>query len=160
MEGAVLFGIEPSTINVRKSKYTIGKIVSSEWNDKKHSEKGQKYLNKETNKWFCKNCFDKFIEINQSIKYEEKISHISYIPYKKQKQLKMKFYKTKKQNPTFIFEEGMIKIGECLLDVGIEYENYEERKIKTIMKFGGTFIDITAIHLKSGKSVKTTLTFD
>ena len=72
----------------------------------------------------------------------------------------MKFYKTKKQNPTFIFEEGMIKIGECLLDVGIEYENYEERRIKTIMKFGGTFIDITAIHLKSGKSVKTTLTFD
>ena len=24
MEGAVLFGIEPSTINIRKSKYTIG----------------------------------------------------------------------------------------------------------------------------------------
>jgi len=28
------------------------------------------------------------------------------------------------------------------------------------MKFGGTFIDVTAKHIKSGKSVKTTLSFD
>ena len=28
MEGAVLFGMEPSSINVRKSKYTIGKKLS------------------------------------------------------------------------------------------------------------------------------------
>jgi hypothetical protein len=54
----------------------------------------------------------------------------------------------------------MIKIGKCKLDVGQIYENLEERKIKVILKFGGTFIDATAIHLKSGKSVKTKLTFD
>ena len=54
----------------------------------------------------------------------------------------------------------MIKIGECELDVGKIYENLEERKFEVIMKFGGTFIDVTAIHLKSGKSVKTKLTFD
>ena len=28
------------------------------------------------------------------------------------------------------------------------------------MKFRGTFIDVTAIHLKKGKTVKTTLIFD
>jgi hypothetical protein len=72
----------------------------------------------------------------------------------------MEFYKTKKQNPTFAFEEGIIKIGECRIEIGKEYEKYQERKIRTIMKFGGTFIDVTAIHLKSGKTVKTTLTFD
>ena len=36
----------------------------------------------------------------------------------------------------------------------------KKKKIKTLMKFGGTFIDVTAIHLKSGKTVKTTLAFD
>ena len=45
IEGAVLFGIEPSTINVRKSKYTIGLGVKMEWNEEKHSEKGNKYFN-------------------------------------------------------------------------------------------------------------------
>ena len=72
----------------------------------------------------------------------------------------MNFYKTKKINPIFIFEEGIIKIGQCRLDIGEEYENLEDRKIKTLMKFGGTFIDVTGIHIKSGKSVKITLTFD
>ena len=72
----------------------------------------------------------------------------------------MQFYKSKNPNPTFIFDEGMIKIGECRIDIGKEYESYKDRKIKTIMKFGGTYIDVTAIHIETGISVKTTLTFD
>ena len=59
-----------------------------------------------------------------------------------------------------ILEEGISKIGELRLVFDKEYEKYEDQEIKTIMKFGGTFIDVTAIHLKSGKSVNTTLTFD
>ena len=72
----------------------------------------------------------------------------------------MKFYKTKKANPIFIFEEGVIKIGEYKLVLGSGNENKYIGNLITIMKFGGTFIDVTAIHLESGKSVKTTLTFD
>jgi hypothetical protein len=162
MEGAVLFGIEPSTINIRKAKYTIGKKVSSIWNDEKHSNGGKKYFNEEKKKWFCKGCFDKFIEINQSLKYEEEISHVGSIPYsnKNKKATNMEFYKTKKTNPIFAEEEGVIKIGECRLVIDKEYDNYKDRKIRTIMKFGGTFIDVVAIHIKSGISVKTTLVFD
>ena len=130
------------------------------WNEKKHSGKGEKYYDEDTKKWYCRNCFIKFIEINQSLKYEEEVSHIHYIAHKNQTGAKMKFFKTKKENPIFIFEEGVSKIGECLLDVGKAYEKYEDKKIKTTMKFGGTFIDVIGIHLKSGKTVKTTLTFD
>ena len=126
---------------------------------KKHSGKGEKYFSENFKEWLCKDCFDKFIEINQDLKYEETISHQSYIP-KYSKSIIMIFYKTKKTNPIFTFEEGMIKIGECELDVGKLYANLEERKIEVIMKFGGTFIDVTAIHLKSGKSAKSKLTFD
>jgi len=160
MEGAVLFGIEPSTINVRKSKYTIGNAAIDGWNEKKHSEKGEKYYNEDNKKWYCRDCFIKFIEINQSLKYEEEVSKISYMSSKNQTYAKLEFFKTKKENPLFIFEEGVSKIGECLLDVGQAYEKLEDRKLKTIMKFGGTFIDVIGIHLKSGKTVKTTLTFD
>jgi hypothetical protein len=135
--------------------------MNMEWNDEKHSGKGKKYFNEEKQVYYCKDCFSKFIEINQSLKYGEKISNLSSIPsFVKSNATTMIFYKTKKANPIFVFEEGIIKIGECRLEIGKEYENYKERKIRTIMKFGGTFIDVTAIHLKSGKTVKTTLTFD
>ena len=162
MEGAVLFGIEPSTINVRKAKYTIGKKVNIQWDDQKHSNGGKKYFNEEKQKWYCRGCFDKFIEINQDLKYEQEISHISSITItsKNKKATTMEFYKTKKVNPVFVYEEGIEKIGECRLEIDKEYDNYEGRRIKTIMKFGGTFIDIIAIHLKTGISVKTILTFD
>ena len=159
MEGAVLFGIEPSTINIRKAKYTIGKQVTMPWDDNKHSGKGKKFFDEDFKSYLCKECFSKFIEINQDLKYEETICHESFLP-NAQKISIMNFYKTKKINPIFIFEEGIIKIGQCRLDIGEEYENLEDRKIKTLMKFGGTFIDVTGIHIKSGKSVKTTLTFD
>ena len=86
MEGAVLFGIEPSTINIRKAKYTIGESISDEWNEKIHSEKGKKFFCKEFDEWMCKNCFGKFIEINQDLKYGEKISKKSLL-YKNQKKV-------------------------------------------------------------------------
>jgi hypothetical protein len=161
MEGAVLFGIKPSIINIRKAKFTIGKKMNMKWNDEKHSEKGKKYYDEDDKNWRCRDCFEKFIEINQNLKYGEEISHLSFISSRNKKNdTTMEFYKTKTKNPTFVFEEGIIKIGECRLEIDKEYENFEERKLKTIMKFGGTYIDITAIHLKSGKTVKTTLTFD
>ena len=66
MEGAVLFGIEPSTINVRKAKYTIGEGLNSIWNEKLHAGKGEKYFNEIQQIWYCRNCFHKYIEINQN----------------------------------------------------------------------------------------------
>ena len=108
MEGAVLFGIEPSTINMGKAKYTIGKGVYMEWDDKKHLEKGEKIYFPDFQKWFCKDCFEKFIEINQDLKYEESFSKISFIS-KGHKKIIMEFYKTTKENPIFTFEEGVIK---------------------------------------------------
>ena len=160
MEGAVLFGIEPSTINVRKAKYTIGKSLNKIWDEEIHAEKGKKYKGEITGSWFCESCFDKYITINQNLRYHEEISRSSYPVYKDQFRFNITFYKTKKPNPTFVFEEGVTKIGNCFLEIGNEFEEYKDKKIITTMKFGGTFIDVTAVHEKSGKSVKTTLTFD
>ena len=103
--------------------------VNSELDEKKHSGKGEKYFSENFKEWYCVDCFKKFIEINQDLKYEEIISHESHAQ-KSSKTVAMSFYKTKKTNPIFTFEEGMIKIGECKLDVGQIYENLEERKIK------------------------------
>ena len=69
------------------------------------------------------------------------------------------FYKTKKSNPIFISEEGIELIGECFLDIGKDYNSREERQILVKLKFGGTFIDVNAIHLKSGKNIRAKFSF-
>ena len=156
LEGAVLFGIQPSTINIRKAKYTIGKDYAAKWNDALHSKKGEKYYLKELNDWFCKDCFDKFIEVDQNLKYGEEFFHNSFM---EGCSAVINIYKTKKKNPVFIFEDGITKIGHCKIQIDKEYTTLNDRQIRVIMKFGGTYIDVTAIHLKSGKSVTTNLIF-
>jgi hypothetical protein len=71
----------------------------------------------------------------------------------------LKFYKTKKSNPIFTFEEGIELIGECDLDAGKNYNNRDERELLVKLKFGGTFIDVKAIHLKSGKNISAKFNF-
>ena len=158
MEGAVLFGIEPSTINIRKSKYTIGAGVNDFWDDKRHSEKGTKILDEELNKYRCKDCFDKFFEINQSINLDEKITK-SYYTTDQNQFCEINFYKTLKPDPVFTFEEGVIFLGKCEIDAGKEYKKIEDREINVTMKFGGTFIDVSAIHIKSGNAAKVKLLY-
>ena len=159
MEGAVLFGIEPSAIKIRKAKYTIGSEGACLWDEKKHSGKGKKVYDEDFQKWCCSNCFVKFIEINENLEYGKEKTQIYFLD-KKGEKFVFNFYKTKKENPIFSFEDDIIKIGECRINIDDEFKTIEDRKLKIIMKFGGTFINITAFHFKSGKSAQTKLIFD
>ena len=157
MEGAVLFGKKPSIIDVRKAKYTIGISIKEEWDEKKHSEKGIKVYEKESDKYFCLDCFSKFIEINQNIKLNDKIKNIYNLGNKRY--CNIRIFKTFKRSPTYIFEKGIIFIGNCELDAGKDYEKCD-REIEVSIKFGGTFIEVEAIHIKSGNKVNARLIFN
>lgn len=86
----------------------------------------------------------------------EVISHFYYIIGKRK--CLIRFYK-KKSNPIFSFEERIELIGECELDTGKDYNNFEDRKFIVNLKFGGTFIDVYAIHLKNGKNIRAKFNF-
>ena len=158
MEGAVLFGINPSIIGIRISKYTIGLQTNDIWNEEKHSKLGQKYLSEEENIYRCRNCFCKFIEINQKLEYNKTIRY-DQLFMANSKYCNLPFYKSIKQNPIFTFEKGVEKILDCQLDTGKNYP-LGERKIIIEIKFGGTYIDVKAIHEKSGKYINVNLKYD
>ena len=156
MEGAVLFGLNPNIIDTRISKYTIGQGTRAKWDDNKHSKRGKKVYDEEDNIYRCENCFSKFIEVNQTLKINQEITN-SYKMFEP-RYCKLNFYQSKNPNPIFTFEEGVEKIGECLIDAGKDYP-VDERDVKVTMKFGGTFIDVNAKHEKSGKDFQTSLNF-
>ena len=140
--------MNPYIIMERKAKYTIGMGFRELWKEDKHSEMGKKIFNFEIGKYQSYNCFSKFITINQVLKLNDIISHIYYMIEKRK--CNLKFYKTKKSNPIFTSEEGIVLIGECELDAGKDYNNRNERELLVKLKFSGTFLDVNAIHLKSG----------
>lgn len=157
MSGAVIFGINSDIINIRKARYTIGVSIKDFWDEEKHSKNGIKIWDENSKEWMCGSLFSKFIEINQDLSVGQKVTHIYYMT--DPRYVTMPLYKTKKKNPMYVFEEGVEKIGECRLDTERNNSNDERELIET-MKFGGTFLNFEAVHVKSGKRIKTTFKFD
>jgi len=156
MEGAVLFGLNPNKIVQRKARYTIGMDSLQLWDEELHSKNGKKFYSKEKDVWGCSNCFLLFIKVNQTIKLGQEIikeAHFNLPSYGE-----MNFYKTLKNNPIFFDEKGIEKIGKLRLDAGKDYP-LDERDCIITMRIGGTFIDVKAKHLKSGKTIRTKLDF-
>ena len=157
MEGAVLFGLNPNKIVQRKAKYTIGQKTDDFWNEEIHSKHGKKYYDEIRKAWFCENCFSIFIKINQIVELGQEIT--KKYTFKEPRYCTMHFYKTLKPNPIFSYEEGVEEIGQLKLDAGKDYPP-GERDSTVTMRIGGTFIDVKAKHLKSGKIIKTKLEFN
>ena len=152
MEGSVLFGLNPNLIITRIAKYTIGIAIRKKL-DEKNKEKyasGEKIFNKEDNIWWCPNCFNKFIEVNQKLQLGQSITkNFNMVG---QRICTIKFYQTLKSNPIFVYEEGIEKVGEFILDTEKDFP-LDERNIEISIKFGGTFIDVKAVHIKSQKII-------
>ena len=157
MEGAVLFGLNPNKIVQRKAKYTIGMSINAKWNEEIHSKNGNKYYDEIDKFYRCENCFDAFIKINETIELGQEIIKNYY--FTEPNYCKMKFYKTQKSNPIFVYEEGNEKIGQLILETEKDYPP-GQREFTVTMRIGGTFIDVKAKHLKSGITIKTKLNFN
>ena len=157
MEGAVLFGQNPNKILQRKARYTIGMDSSYIWNDELHSKDGNKFYDKERKVWLCKDCFSKFITINQNLELGEEI--IKNFTFPNSRKCLMNFYKTLKCDPIFVFEKGIEKIGQLIFEIEKDYPP-GKRNITVTMRIGGTFIDVKCVHIKSGKAIKTKLYFN
>ena len=157
MEGSVIFGIDPKLIYSRKAKYTIGTDVRVPWDEEIHSKLGKKQYDESNGKYYCRDCFKKFIEVDQNMELDEEITRnfIMIAP----RYLDIGFYASLKPNPTFIFEEGVDKIGECKLDAGQDYP-VGEREITITMKYGGTKYLFKTKHTKSGKELQTNLIYE
>ena len=158
MEGAVLFGLNPSIIDIRIAKYTIGMETRSYWKEELHAKDGTKVYDEVDKIWRCDEYFYKFVEVNQKLKCNESIEPGSFRMIGPRTAL-LKFYQTKKPNPIFIFEEGVEKIIERELDAKKDYP-VDERGFKVYMKFGGTFFDVKAVHEKSGNFIKINLKYE
>ena len=101
VEGAVLFGLEPEIIELRKAPYTIGFNADLKWDERIHGGKGEKIFNEVLKVYQCKNAFDKFIEIGQDIYYGQCITQ--NFSAKNSRYIYLKFFKTKKKKSNFIY---------------------------------------------------------
>ncbi|CAD7679727.1 unnamed protein product [Nyctereutes procyonoides] len=156
LKGAVLFGLDPVVIKVRRSSLTYRVGVLNSYVEGKHPP--EKLLVKDGTRW-CTGVFDKFISADQSVALEELVKR-SYTPANpSQLVIIINIYSS--DDVSFITDLGVKKCGTLCLDLtgtsGTAVLTW--REIQTLMQFGDTEIKVIAIDIATAKSVKVGIDF-
>ncbi|XP_047677614.1 heat shock 70 kDa protein 12A isoform X5 [Tachysurus fulvidraco] len=158
LKGAVLFGLDPSVIRVRRSPLTYGVGVLNRFVEGKHPP--EKLLVRDGTRW-CTDVFDTFISADQSVALGETVKR-SYTPAKPSQQvIVIHVYCSERERVGFISDAGVRKCGTLRLDVsGTESPAAGvRREIQTLMQFGDTEIRAMAIDVATSRMVKASIDF-
>ncbi|XP_060790778.1 heat shock 70 kDa protein 12A isoform X3 [Neoarius graeffei] len=158
LKGAVLFGLDPSVIKVRRSPLTYGVGVLNRFVEGKHPP--EKLLVRDCTRW-CTDVFDTFISADQSVSLGETVKR-SYTPAKPSQQvIVIHVYCSEREHVGFISDAGVRKCGTLRLDVsGTESPAAGvRREIQTLMQFGDTEIRAMAIDVATNRTVKASIDF-
>lgn len=148
LQGAVIFGHDPSLITQRRSKYTYGISVFEKFDPKKHDEK---YKYEKDGKLRCGKLFSKLVELDEIVTVGEYQKEDYYEIAEHSMVGNLGLYSSTSNNPKYIDEEGCFYIG-CILNPGHGFLLNEEIVIK--MCFGETEIEFNAYQPKSQKTAR------
>jgi hypothetical protein len=159
LKGAVLFGLDPTVVNVRRSRLTYGVGVLNRFVKGTHPK--ERLVKKDGLEW-CIDVFDKFVIVDQPVALGDTVLR-SYTPAKSgQKSSVINIYCTEKPDVLFVNDPGVRKCGTLCLDLtDMQYQQNlpKRREIQTRMIFGDTEIKCTALDVATGKCVRSTIDF-
>jgi hypothetical protein len=112
LKGAVLFGLDPTIVNVRRSRLTYGVSVLNRFVEDYHLI--EKKITKDSIDW-CADIFDKFVLVDQSISLGDIVIR-KYTPARQnQAQCIISFYCSESDKPIYVTDPGVRKIGKDFL---------------------------------------------
>ena len=155
LKGAVMFGLDPTVVRVRRSAYTYGVGVLHRFLPGKHPP--EKRVVKDDVEW-CTDIFDTFVTVDQSVALGEKVSR-SYTPAKSyQTSTVIGIYCSDKEHVMFTSDPGVRRCGELYLEMP-DTTGGTSRELQATMVFGDTEIKVEAIDLTSNKVGRATIDF-
>lgn len=157
LKGAVLFGLDPTIVRVRRSPLTYGVGVLNKYVEGKHPK--EKLLVKDGKNW-CTDIFDKFVSVDQSVALGDIVQR-SYCPARLgQRKIIINIYCSSTDDVVYITDPGVRKCGTINLDLpDVNDAKTFRREIKASMQFGDTEIKVTAMDVKTSKIVRAAIDF-
>ncbi|KAG8197342.1 hypothetical protein JTE90_013469 [Oedothorax gibbosus] len=155
LKGAVLFGLDPTTINIRRLRMTYGVGVLNRFIHGVHPR--EKLVVKDGIQW-CADIFDKFVVNGQSVDVGDVVLR-RYTPAKDGQSCSViHIYCSEKDNAYFITDNGVKRCATLILDLS-DSRYVQGREIQTQMMFGDTEIKVSALDVVTGKCVKAEVDF-
>lgn len=155
LKGAVMFGLDPTVVRVRRSALTYGVGVLNKFVPGKHPP--EKRTLKDGVEW-CTDIFDTFVTVDQSIALGDKVTR-SYTPAKSyQTSTVIGIYCSEKEHVLFTSDPGVHRCGELYLEMP-DVTGGKKRELQATMMFGDTEIKVGAVDLTSGKTANASVDF-
>ena len=158
LKGAVLFGLDPTVVRVRRAAMTYGVGVLNRFVPGKHPK--SKLVKKNGIEW-CTDILDKYVIVDQAVNLGDKVTR-SYAPAKPgQNYTIITIYSSDEEHVTFVSDSGVKKCGQLRIDMP-DVQNTvlkKPREIQASMEFGDTEIKVSAVDLLSGLNAKATIDF-
>ncbi|XP_023224233.1 heat shock 70 kDa protein 12A-like [Centruroides sculpturatus] len=158
LRGAVLFGLDPGIVNIRRSRMTYGVGVLNRFVHGYHLP--EKMIVKDGVEW-CTDVFDRFVVADQSVAQGDVVVR-SYAPARSsQSKSVIHIFSSSSHNVRYVTDEGVKKCGTLVLDLPRSTAEIRgaKREILTRMMFGETEIKVTALDVATGKCVRAEIDF-
>ena len=138
LKGAVMFA-KQDIIYSRKMTQTLGIETWDEFKTGVHKEEKKTI---EGGKCFCKNMFNKFVEVNESVPVSETFEHIYEPVTSDQEKAKIKIFGCSLNAPVYTDDNGCYPVA--VIDVDLPKHTDGPKKIRVIMSVSGTEITVSA----------------
>nr|CAD7452000.1 unnamed protein product [Timema tahoe] len=158
LRGAVQFGLDPSVVQVRRSKQTYGVGVLKRFVHGVHPT--EKMVTKDDVEWCC-DVLDQFVTVNQPIRIGENVARRYTPALSSQTSIVINIYCADSAKVEFTTDPGVRQCGTLKLDLPHQLSDGASvrREIQTRMVFGGTEVKASALDISSGLCVNVELDF-
>uniref|UniRef100_A0AAR2KAI9 Heat shock protein 12B n=1 Tax=Pygocentrus nattereri TaxID=42514 RepID=A0AAR2KAI9_PYGNA len=154
LKGAVLFGLDPTVVRVRRCPLTYGVGVLNRFVEGRHPR--EKLLIKDGREW-CTDILDRFVSVDQSVALGEVVRR-SYTPARVgQRKIIINIYCSPSDDMLYITDPGVRKCGAITLD--LPEPGAARREIRATMQFGDTEIKVMAVDVLTGRQVRASIDF-
>lgn len=155
VQGAVLFGKNPSRITQRVVSKTYGADCCREFVRDVHPE-AKKFVANGVE--MCSDLLNCFVKEDEVVRLGQRVKSIYRPLYPDEKQVKYSFYAADNPNALLVSEAGVKRIGSVVVESPETWRGLN-RELEVSLYFGGTEITATARDISSGNTAQTTLDF-
>ena len=155
LRGAVMFGLDPTLVHVRRSVLTYGVGCLNKFVPGKHPP--EKRVVKDGVEW-CTEVFDTFIYADQAVSLGHTVTR-SYTPaHAGQRSTVISLFASEKEFVRFVTDPGVSRVAELRLEMP-DTTGGKCRELRMSMIFGDTEIHVEAIDCTSGQIATASVDF-
>lgn len=155
-QGAVLCGLDPGIIISRVSWKTYGVRIYYPFNRNKHPLSKLVHAG---GKAYCADVFSKFVEIDQEVGVDEKVSRTYYTMYPNQEVVTFTLHCSDEKDPAYTTDPGVSEVGIFSLNLVNGCYNIG-KDLECTIRFGRTLVEVSATTVNlSGGDLETAQSF-